>query len=155
MTASVVVVVGGTVEVVAGASVVVLGATVVAGAAVVEVGATVEGDDDEADVDAARTDERGTLSAGEATTDLSTVAQDVARATTTTALVAIERERVSGRWLVRVVITSASLRRNSPDVATKLASNCCELAAQRFLSRDCHTSLGRWSREQAEGASKV
>jgi hypothetical protein len=109
MTASVVVVVGGTVEVVAGASVVVLGATVVAGAAVVEVGATVEGDDDEADDDAARTDERGTLSAGEATTDLSTVAQDVARATTTTALVAIERERVSGRWLVRVVITSASL----------------------------------------------
>jgi hypothetical protein len=90
MTASVVVVVGGTVEVVAGASVVVLGATVVAGAAVVEVGATVEGvgveTGVEADVDAARTDERGTLSAGEATTDLSTVAQDVARATTTTAL---------------------------------------------------------------------
>jgi hypothetical protein len=112
MTASVVVVVGGTVEVVAGASVVVLGGTVVAGTVVVVAGAAVDGVDgvdDDAEVDAARTDERGTLSAGDATTDLSTVAHDVARATTTTALVAIERGRVGERWWVCVVFTSASL----------------------------------------------
>jgi hypothetical protein len=144
MTSSVVVVVGGTVDdVVVGASVVVVGGIVVAGAVVVTVVAVAVVEAADGDVEA-RTVERGTLSAGDATTDLSADAHDVARARTTNVLAATERERAREGRPVRVALTAASFQR-SYDV-TKLASYCRELAAQAVLSRDCHTSLCRYSR---------
>jgi hypothetical protein len=146
MTGSVVVVVGGTVEVVVAASLVVLGATVVATVVetAVDTGAAV---DDEAGFDElGRVVDRGTLSAGDATTDLSADAHDVARATTTRAEAPTERVVANRWWRLRAVLTSASLRRNRAYVATKLASERDKLAARWVLSRDCHTSLSSWSR---------